>query len=791
MYCVSPVNYPHVYGIYIAQFGALITILFVQGVLFLHLSCCFIFQTKDTDNIESTNMNSQDKHLLKLLDTLQKRYNALEIQAAQQGFHTDPSIHLELENLKEEIEEISIKIKSGSSASEGTAVSGEVYAHQIEELTRKVNALMRNAPVFRGNRKRNGQFELFRTNVSQAFWYLPARADEDKPFVAAKRAREDGRSTTFAWFDELLRNGLYLPTEEKRPLMMVIAGPPGSGKTTLALEMCYRLAKDEDPKNPAQLYSLYISLDQDTDRLITNSERLGYENARQYIISYDAEHDPSLSRRGGNVAVYGRDAIMEQSDRSRLHTDGRGSLQKIIDGAKADLAKRLNSASGIEFTPDIVVVDSLNIVPGANKVDLFQDFQNITSSAGKLAVFIIDSMSGNERYAMWEYTSDFVIRLDSTYLNNYYVRTIEIVKARYQSHVWGKHQFKVYEMPNLPPASDPNVDGKRRRNHPYRQEGGVFIYPSIHYYLSLYKKQSPSTKVTYAPTKPFLKRVLEEGLPEGRCTAFIGTRGGHKSHFGYLHLLNRIIDNEEQQESALIISLRDDEEMTAKTIDNIIKTEFDHRTSLKRLERENRLEVLYFHPGYITPEEFFHRVYISVKRLQRDCKKLTVLFNSVDQLSSRFPLCAKENIFIPGIIEFLTGEGATSIFIAVDEQGQPAEQYGLLPMADLILSFYPYRFKYDDYYELIDKEYSISTKGEHFLKVAGRMKELYGEDGKVEPIVLQVVRFAGGEQAGAKGILELVKASDLGLYEKAGLHFTPLSPKIQLEPVLLLTQHSK
>ena len=85
------------------------------------------------------------------------------------------------------------------------------------------------------------------------------------------------------------------------------------------------------------------------------------------------------------------------------------------------------------------------------------------------------------------YACDIVIRLDYTSVRDYYLRTIEIVKARYQGHVLGKHQVKIYERPTLPSESDPHRDAKLRRYHPYRQEGGIFIYPSIHYYLSNYK----------------------------------------------------------------------------------------------------------------------------------------------------------------------------------------------------------------------------------------------------------------------------------------------------------------
>jgi hypothetical protein len=193
---------------------------------------------------------------------------------------------------------------------------------------------------------------------------------------------------------------------------------------------------------------------------------------------------------------------------------------------------------------------------------------------------------------------------------------------------------------------------------------------------------------------------------------------------------------------------------------------------LRRLEREDRLEILYYHPGYITPEEFFHRMYISILRLKNRGRKLSVLFNSIDQLSGRFPLCAKQEIFVPGIIETLSGEGATSIFIAVDEPGQPVEQYALLPMADLILSFYPHRFNYRDYYGHLNEQRGRATTTSEPKGQAGEKKKQFRD-----ATVLQVVRFAGGQRAGERGLLELVKKNDLGPYERPGLHFTRLSPR--------------
>ena len=228
-----------------------------------------------------------------------------------------------------------------------------------------------------------------------------------------------------------------------------------------------------------------------------------------------------------------------------------------------------------------------------------------------------------------------------------------------------------------------------------------------------------------------------------------------------------------------------------KTLENIASDEFGDpgnpqsiKLDLDQKRKDGKLEILYYHPGNITPEEFFHRMFITVHQLKKENDNITVLFNSLDQLKSRFPLCAQQNIFIPGIIEFLNGEGATSIFIAVDEPGQPAEQYGLLPMSDLILSFYPRRFKFKDYLSHINEQREKEGKG----KKPSIENEAHSQKGfsyvakfdrkYVEEVVVQVVRFAGGQRAGAQGLLELVREEEPDIFERGtGLIFTPLSDK--------------
>ena len=702
-------------------------------------------------------------------------------------------------------------------------------------------------------------FERWETGISMPHWLTTGKPKAAK-FFPDKEPQ--------AWLDVLLKGGIKVP-KEGDPTTVLIKGPPGSGKTTFATELCYRLAVGKPTQK--KVTSAYISLESGSKQIVHNAKKFGWHDH----IHAARPGTPGFVDIQEGVNVCGNELAVDWLKRDNVTAPDDvivrwGIISKFLHAVYSNSP---GNPPGIECRdtptekrPKVVVIDSLNIFSKEFKKDIFLDFMEAAKGHDandekvQLLVFILDTQPGESGdIPFWEYLCDTVIELGHHVKDGSFRRTIEIVKSRFQSNISGRHRFEI--LPESQKDDKPALPGI----HLADGEGGIFILPSIHYYLSKPPQdgQQGSKSDGQQTSKPNdhhanksdnqlgdesdgqpdhllfnhtypdnLSTLLsidgkrDGGFPKGKCTALIGPRGGHKSHWGFLHLLARLTGSTKEtdsegkvvgktdhdNEAALVISLQQDEQATNRILNRI----WDHEqlkpmNGIRTVEEafinhpSPKLKILHYPPGLTTPSEFIHRMLLHIHKLRQGeggaQRNVTVLFNSLDQLKTWLPLCEEFDMFIPSIIEILKALDVTSIFVAMDDEKISVEPYGLLPASDLVLSFRKHEVTKEQneilgtykrrlpfiIEELFKKHYPNETKGQ---KIFQQLKDAKLVDTDVkfldklpiakvptEEVILKIDRFSGGhvKGAGGQGILELEGGRMRFTPAPADMHFKRVS----------------
>lgn len=607
---------------------------------------------------------------------------------------------------------------------------------------------------------RNMDMEKIQTGISGAYWCVPRNGlDEsaatqdtysfEKAYLGPEMTRSKNISHT-SWLDELFDGGIVVPKTAapgvaNNVMTIMVSGPPGTGKSTFALELCYRLATNNLNSKP--LRSLYLTTEGHPPWLIEHArDGFGWDPSAVAL----GEENPNFPV---DVRPFKTTEDIERLEAPHVST-GTGNLQtqslfqKIEHffgtSPAANIARRTTNIQPVDWEyRDMVVFDNLNTIQIPER-EWVEFLSQLGAKGPRIALIILDSSTGTETAMRWEYLSDVVIRLKREYPDGYMIRTIEIIKARYQHHVFGPQQLKLLQ-------SSTNRSIVPMREHPFREEGGVFVFPSMHFVLSRHNYVAGRTDDESLPTPwGYLNDLLGgKGFPSGRCVALTGQRGTHKSRLAYAQLLYTLKRNKASK--GLLISLGDDEETTKSILDNIDNGylgQTPQDSTVSSLLREGRLEIAYYPPGFITPYEFFHRVLLSVARLRTGDTKEPVLlvFSSLEILASHFPLCAQHGIFIPALIELLGYRGVTSFFVATSEENaqrhaQPVDNSGLLSMADPILSFERMTTFEEMEFPWLDPKSVGLALGESIVR-------------------MRVERFAAGTSAGSEADVLLLRKND-------------------------------
>jgi len=542
-----------------------------------------------------------------------------------------------------------------------------------------------------------------------------------KTYVAPLLAEDltsvsDDSGQAIYWMDHLLRGGLRRPENLKGPVVVLLCGPPGAGKSLLAQQLCYSRAFQYVVKRDKEAWggNFIISAETPAPVVAENMEHLGFKriiderkiySARRYTVARDWEIQLELPDPVPPLLILSPRITRDIWTRPGFLHQVLGCWNKVK-----------------ECTPRVLVVDSLNILAvgmqrksyhsktdkeGTRKateeaeevewnglVEVYNILMRRLGGTTSLEYLflIVDSPGvGSSDPAIahqyWEYVADVIIRVDYDHgLQGYLNRHLEIVKTRFQAHVLGRQVMKIFPKPkrggNTKGEATP-AEGAR----PALKEGGLFIFPSQHFLLSKIRDEErivalPTESPTAQPTWPLEycdQLVGGSDVPLHRTTAIVGRRGLHKSHFAYQFLLDGIAD----RENTLTISFRDNPEAVTATLVQIANAEKYDAKGLNENTIKGRNKVVYQRPGFVTPEEFLHRVIAAVA----EYKPSRVMVGAIDQWDASYPLLAESPILVPTLIDFLNAHNTTSMVIGVEGGAKPVEWCGLTANSDVVLSF--------------------------------------------------------------------------------------------------------
>jgi len=606
---------------------------------------------------------------------------------------------------------------------------------------------------------------LLKTSIAPVLTKLPHYVPDG--YVGKKQRIEPLRHPNgrpcLCWLDEMLgcppdgagdseserETGLWVPHTSDghtgRPFLLILSGPPGSAKSTLALQICYNFAESarelEVAGRPVGILdrpaALYITTETSCQQIIDKAKGFGWKE--EYFSNLPDLTKPQYagSRQESTCyvhAVAGPFAVIDV-DKQHAATIKKSTMESLED-YKGNVH------------PQILVIDSFNTLPDFETDDrkmtdhplnrLMRYCYNSKAMRPRVLILVLDVESGDDELTKrFRYFADATIRVDMlTDSKGMLHRTIEISKIKLQKHAAGRHAIDI--MPK-PPDEIANRD-----KSPFLNYGGVFVYPSIEWYLDFVRgsKTGSDAEIESSPRDRFsvlpadVGRVVAPGAPQlqaffaGHTISLIGRYGILKNRLAYGSLLANVIH---EHRSGLIVSLDHDKEVVTGILAGIVETEFSDRLTefgtslrgtdlLKRLEEpgeldfKKRLAVAYvndlFHqdklgfihnePAYITPGEFFHRVYVAFKRPRESSiepkdheslnpKEVTfVVVDGLDRIETKFPLCAKEPLFVSSLVTlFKIDKKACSIFISSQDPALDgaASESALIVLSDLLLRF--------------------------------------------------------------------------------------------------------
>lgn len=434
----------------------------------------------------------------------------------------------------------------------------------------------------------------------------------------------------------LFENGLLMPPDQG--MSMLVTGTPGTGKTTLSLQMAVEIARQGG-------LALYLATEQSIDSLRQAIVSFGWEDRSRFVIMSNDEDleqqiSPDVSEKG----------ILVLSNLTKWN----------FDETLVALRRTMSQFGRVVRKRRIVVIDSLSTLrypdddPGSGAAessvsgilaaeyhrvrDCIESILEVVKAEKCLAVCIGELGHRHDDAKTAEYLCDIHVKLsipDSE--DDYSIRQIRISKCRSQHVQRGNHHFLI------------------------RRESGIEIYPSCAAVLSAREGRERTTiedRSIKIEVNGFREILGTTGILKNTVTGITGEPGTGKSMLAQCIFLSPTVDTDLSRKTFLYISFKDNS-------DRILRR-FNAVAQLRRLwatiKEQVDIDFLLVRPGYTSPGMLLsHVVKVITERKERQLPITRVLLDDLIQIPQQLPLVYQQPMFFPALLEVFATEGITTI----------------------------------------------------------------------------------------------------------------------------------
>ncbi len=446
-------------------------------------------------------------------------------------------------------------------------------------------------------------------------------------------------------------------------VISLVAGPPGSGKTTLAMSLGSRMA---------ELGSEVVYLTAEEGLLSLSAKRISVVDTNRVLRSLwpDAQ-------------IAGLEHQFSIRDNGSLD-----SLRSIVNAVKSDLGTppQVPSFPGqvVLAFPHVVIVDSISALIGEaspsptravshGRLELASMLRELRELG--VCVFLIGEKS-HIRSGDLAYLVDnvFVLDIDPDTSTSHPKRTFSIEKTRLQLSFRGRHVYHLsrFEGPTISPSLHAVLRLVARDNGEQSQKearvvmwssfpkqtalpgidatGGVGEAISVraNSHLLIYG-WGTTGKARLALSTAFATQVPTEEL-ERRLDNRSGADQTELTAYGRIWM---------ERVRVLVFSFLYPQDYYSRIIEEILRQR-RLKTGSKEIDSRATVEALY--PGYLDPETLIDRLRRRLATARQQGRPYTaVVMDGVHNMLLQFPLLSSENLLWPTIFRILRAEGVTAI----------------------------------------------------------------------------------------------------------------------------------